>query len=387
MVKKLLFPVIFTLLFSCGVDKRKEAENIIAEFEKENIADKRETVFDVYPAFEKGDLILKGEISNPQKKQDLLDALNSLNFRDEITLLPNSTVGEKIVALINLSVANLRAEPYHSAELVTQALLGTPVKVLKKENAWFMIQTPENYISWVEPSGITPITENELQNWRQSVRMIFTGNFTEVFRDERLEQPLSDVTMGNILEVVNQTRRRLELRFPDGRTGFTANSGWIDFETFKNETQPDTTNTINLARQFTGRPYLWGGTSSRAMDCSGFSKMVYFMNGVILARDASLQVRNGQLVEPGESFSDFQPGDLLFFGRMTSDSTERITHVAISTGGTEFIHASGKIKENSFNPASEIYSEYRRESFMRARRIIGSESTDGIKWVKNHPWY
>ena len=379
--------LVFVLLVSCGVDNRKEAENIITEFEKENIADKRETVFDVYPAFEQGDLILKGDISNLQKKQDLFDALGSLKFQDEITMLPDSTVGEKTFAVVNLSVANMRAEPRHSSELVTQALLGTPVKVLKKENGWYMIQTPDNYISWVDAAGISPITENELQNRCQSERMIFTGNFAEIFSDENLEQPLSDVCMGNILEVVSQNRRRLELRFPDGRTGFTPNSGWTDFETFKNETQPDTTNIINLARQFTGRPYLWGGTSSRAMDCSGFSKMVYFMNGVILARDASLQARHGQLVEAGESYSQFQPGDLLFFGRITADSTERITHVAISTGGTEFIHASGLVKENSFNPASDIYSEYRRESFIRARRIIGAEGTEGIRRINGHPWY
>ena len=383
---QILLLVLF-LFASCGVDNRKEAENIIAEFEKENIADKRETVFDVYPAFEQGDLVLRGEISNPQKKQELSDAFGSLKFRDEITLLPDSTVGEKTFALVNLSVANLRAEPRHSAELITQALMGTPVKVLKKKNGWYMIQTPDNYISWVDPAGITPFTQDELQNWRQTERVIFTGNFAEVFSDERLEQPLSDVCMGNILEVVNQGRRQLELRFPDGRTGFTANSGWKDFETFKNEIQPDTTNIINLARQFMGRPYLWGGTSSRAMDCSGFSKMVYFMNGVILARDASLQVKHGQLIEAGESFSQFQPGDLLFFGRLNPDSTQRITHVAISTGGTEFIHASGMVKENSFNPSSEIYSEYRRESFMRARRIIGSEGTEGIRRINEHPWY
>lgn len=386
MVKTLIFLVI-VLLVSCGVDNRKEAENIIAEFEKEHITDKRETVFDVYPVFEMGDLVLKGEISNPQKKQDLVDAFGSLKFRDKITLLPDSTVGEKTFALINLSVTNLRAEPRHSAELVTQALLGTPVKMLKKENGWYLIQTPDNYISWVDPSGITPITKNELQNWRQSERVIFTKNFAEVFRDERMEQPLSDISMGNILEVVNQNRGSLELRFPDGRKGFAANTGWTNFETFKNKMQPDTTNIINMARQFTGRPYLWGGTSSRAMDCSGFTKTVYFMNGVILARDASLQVRHGNLVDSGESFNQFQPADLLFFGRITADSAERITHVAISTGRSEFIHASGRIKENSFNPASENYSEYRRESFMRARRVIASEGTEGIQWIKNHPWY
>jgi gamma-D-glutamyl-L-lysine dipeptidyl-peptidase len=69
------------------------------------------------------------------------------------------------------------------------------------------------------------------------------------------------------------------------------------------------------------------------MDCSGFTKMVYFMHGIILARDASLQVRHGQPVNPGDSFENLQPGDLLFFGRKANEEQpERITHVAISKG-------------------------------------------------------
>jgi len=386
MVKKLLFPVIFVLI-SCGVDSRKEAEKIIADFEEEHIADKRETVFEVVPAFEQGELILKGEISNPQKKQDLAAALEPLQFTDEITLLPDSTVGEKIFALVNISVANFRAKPRYSAELVTQALLGTPVKLLKKQRNWYLVQTPDKYISWANASAITPVTKNELNSWRQTDRLIFTGDFTLVYQNKQLNNPVSDITAGNILEVINRNRNSAEVQFPDGRTGFIRNADWQDFDNFLEAAQPDSVNIPELARRFTGRPYLWGGTAAFAMDCSGFTKMVYFMHGIILSRDASLQVRHGSFVDSGEDFSQFQPGDLLFFGRITADSTERITHVAISTGGSEFIHASGRIKENSFNPSSENYSEYRRESFMRARRIIGSEGTEGIQWIKNHPWY
>jgi cell wall-associated NlpC family hydrolase len=101
-----------------------------------------------------------------------------------------------------------------------------------------------------------------------------------------------------------------------------------------------------------------------------------------------LQVRHGQPVNPGDSFEYLQPGDLLFFGRKTNEEQpERITHVAISLGKTEYIHAAGKVEENSFNPDSEIYSEYRRNTFIRAKRVIGSEGAEGIRWVKEHPWY
>ncbi|MBK6284521.1 MAG: C40 family peptidase [Draconibacterium sp.] len=120
-----------------------------------------------------------------------------------------------------------------------------------------------------------------------------------------------------------------------------------------------------LANQLMGRPYLWGGTSARAMDCSGFVKTLYFMNGVILARDASLQIKQGEKVEVENDFSNLQTGDLLFFGQKKSDDQpEKITHVAFSLGNTEYIHASGKIERNSFERNSAIYSEYRKNSFV-----------------------
>ena len=68
--------------------------------------------------------------------------------------LPDSTLGTKKFGIINLSVANIRSEPKHPAELATQAMLGTCVNVLKEENGWYLIQTPDKYISWVDDDGI-----------------------------------------------------------------------------------------------------------------------------------------------------------------------------------------------------------------------------------------
>jgi gamma-D-glutamyl-L-lysine dipeptidyl-peptidase len=84
----------------------------------------------------------------------------------------------------------------------------------------------------------------------------------------------------------------------------------------------------------------------------------------------------------------FQTGDLLFFGQKTSEtSKERVTHVALSLGGNEFIHASGRIKMNSFNPESPVFSEFRKNSFIRARRIIGAENSSGVLKLNEHLWY
>lgn len=322
------------------------------------------------------------------KKEEANKIVADFNIENEITHLPDSTIGDKTFGLINLSVANLRLKPEHSAELSTQALMGTPVKMLKKENGWYLVQTPDTYISWIDSGGIVPITNTQLEQWRNSSRIIFTGDNGTIYENANFENPVSDVTMGNIIEETERSSGTIKVKLPDDRTGYLESSNWIDFNDFKNTAQPDTLIIRNMATQLMGRPYLWGGTSARAADCSGFVKTIYFMNGVILARDASLQVEQGVLVDTLVNPTSFQTGDLLFFGRKSSEtSDESVTHVALSLGGNEFIHASGRVQINSFNPESLVFSRYRRQSFVSARRIIGAENSSGIVKVSEHLWY
>jgi cell wall-associated NlpC family hydrolase len=92
---------------------------------------------------------------------------------------------------------------------------------------------------------------------------------------------------------------------------------------------------------------------------------------VAIPRDADLQCRDGMHVQ-GEP----EAGDLLFFGRagvgLADQRHDRVTHVAISLGGSEFIHASGGsvgITVNSFDPQSPIYNAYLKENLLAVRRF------------------
>lgn len=387
-MRNYLFILLAIVLTSCGVNKRRQAAEIIGNFEQENVADQREVVFEAEPKFVKGNLVIAGQTSEQQLKNKLLNELDEIQFVDKITVLPDSSVGEKTFGLINLSVANHRSAPSHSAELVTQSLLGTPVKILKKKNGWYFVQTPDKYISWVDNGGIYPITPDELKLWKNTQRLVFTGLTTTVYETGKMEQPVSDVVLGAILEKAGENRRTFQVKLPDNRQGFVDRENWISFEQFANQAGVDSAGIVKQAKKLKGRPYLWGGTSCNAMDCSGFTKTVYFMNGIILARDASLQTRHGNLIETSENFSELNPGDLLFFGRKATDEEQaKVTHVGISLGGTEFIHASGRVKMNSLHPDSANFSAFRRNSFIRARRIQGAEGTPGITKISEHPWY
>ena len=386
-IKILTVLIIVVWTATCGNEDHNKAEEIIARFQAENVPDPREVVFNVTVVNDNETLLISGETSDEQLKPGWIKALHGLRFEDKITLLPETSVGSKKFALVNVPVANMRANPNHSAELITQAILGTPVKILKKENGWFYIQTPDQYISWVDEAALVCFSTDELDAWRHSFRMICTSVNGQVFKTENMQDQVSNVMMGCILQKLEVNNNQTKVVFPDGRTGYVPSNEWADFENFKNTVKPTGKSITDRAKQLTGRAYLWGGTSSNAMDCSGFVQTVWFIHGMILARDASLQTRHGEPVFPGSKYENLQPGDLLFFGHITGDSsTEKITHVAISLGGTEFIHESGMVKQNSFDTESEIYTEYRKNSFLRAQRLIGANNNN-LQTVKEHPWF
>jgi cell wall-associated NlpC family hydrolase len=104
------------------------------------------------------------------------------------------------------------------------------------------------------------------------------------------------------------------------------------------------------------------------VDCSGLAQAVYRTHGILLPRDSDLQATAGEEVDPGRDFSALLPGDLLFF----AEEAHRVTHVALSRGGSRIIHASlgnGGVRRNDLLGGTRYEDELRR-LFVGARRIV-----------------
>jgi len=334
---------------------------------------------------EGGLLIAKGETNLPQAKEEILAMLGKSGyaFTDSISVLPDPAVVENPWGLVSVSVCNMRTKPAHSAEMATQALMGTPVKVLNKRGGWLMVQTPDSYIGWTD-DPVTELSDSGLADWKNSERVIYLKN-TGVITDAD-GMTVSDIVFGVVLAKTGEQKDNFSVRLPDGREGLVRKSEVTDFRAWAEKTEPDPATMIKFARTFLGTPYLWGGTSTKGVDCSGFTKTIYYSAGLILTRDASGQFRYG-LERNIENGSDsLAPGDLLFFGRVR-DGRPRITHTGMYIGDSEFIHSSRLVRINSFDSTRSNYSEYLLEILQGARRIAGIAPGDGFVRVSQHSWY
>ena len=365
-------------------DDVKKVSRMIESVGEKYAPDKRTAVFEISIIENTQQIIVKGKTNLPQARQLILDSLSffKINYVDSVTVLPDQSVGDLTWGIVTLSVANIRTKPDHAAELASQALMGTPVKVLEIKDGWRQIQTPDNYIGWVDENAIVLKTAADMDLWRQSKRAVFNkinGNVVNIPKSKA--SPVSDLVLGDLFEISAEKKGFLKMIFPDGRTGFVKSKDCIPYEKWIAQ-KPTAEAVLSIAKQLLGTTYLWGGTSCKAVDCSGMIKTAWFSQAIILARDASQQIRYGERIDYG-NIDNLTQGDLLFFGR----NVQRITHVGIYLKEGKYIHASGLVRINSINPKDSQYNVTEKKNLVGAIRITNSIGTEGIVPVKNHPWY
>ncbi len=369
----------------------KDLKHIIETIGNKYAPDKRVELFSIEVIESEKGVQLKGETTNKSAYKELIVEAKKLflHIEDNIRILPDVVIGEKSWGVIYNSVANMHSKPTFKSDMVSQLLLGMPVRLLDISGDWLCIQAPEGYIGWI--SGSTQrLKHQELKDHLAKPKVIVTCHYAKTYsKADTQSQSVSDIVIGNILTLEGEGKNFLKVTYPDGRMAFVEKQNAQEFENWLSKIELTGESIVNMAKQLMGVPYVWGGTSSKGLDCSGFTKTIYWMHGFIIPRDASQQALSGVEVDNKGDFRNLQKGDLVFFGEKASVDTpkEKVVHVGIYIGNKQFIHASDYIHISSFNPEDKLFDAFNTKRYLRTMRYIGSEGTSETTPIAEHPFY
>lgn len=263
--------------------------------------------------------------------------------------------------IVKVSTADLRRRPGHRSEMVSQGLLGAVLQIEGPSagEGWLRVSLPDRYTGWMRSWNVAVLAKSKARRWTESATAMVVRASADVLASKRLDsQRLRDLVLGcRVIPIRNEgpwTRAAL----PDGLRG------WVRTRALAVEEPRPARGAaiVRTARLFLGSPYLWGGVSPKGADCSGLVQTVFGVHGVRLPRDVADQRRCGTRVHTG----GLRDGDLLFFG----SSEAKLTHVGLSTGGLEFIHAGCPIEEASLDPNHRAYQPRVAPLFRFAMRIL-----------------
>nr|WP_315164546.1 C40 family peptidase [uncultured Flavobacterium sp.] len=222
--------------------------------------------------------------------------------------------------ICNLAIIPLRFEPSDKSEIVSQVLFGEHFEILEKFNQWSRIKMQyDDYEGWVDSKQYQLISEANYKQLSQDA-IILNADLIEYITGPN-----------NLLLPIPLAASLSFLNYSD------INTASFDFEGTKISGVKSKNSIINSAFMYLNAPYLWGGKTPFGIDCSGFTQMVYKLNGYKLLRDASQQAKQGEALS---FIEESEPGDLAFF-----DNEEgNIIHVGIIMENNYIIHASGKVR-------------------------------------------
>ncbi len=292
--------------------------------------------------------------------------------------------------LVNLSAANFRSQPAQSAELATQASFGTPVKIIEAGGQWLQVELPDGYQAWVDRPSVALLSPDMMERWQSAPRIVVTSmTETHAIADTLAgyvpDNIVTDLVLGSILEgdAPEPGARFTAVSLPDGRAGFVDASKVEPFDQWVT-TVYNPQAILSAAYALMGVPYLWGGTTTKGVDCSGLVKTAFLASALILPRNASDQAKCGIAVDFTTPHL-LQPADLLFFSPEDEPESDRITHVGIYDGAGLYVHSSGRVRVNSFDPGSVRYLP---RPVKRAVRIaLPGRELPGAVRIQDHPWY
>ena len=218
-----------------------------------------------------------------------------------------------ILGICNLSIVPVRIVDSDKSEMINQLIYGDIIEILEEKEKWVKIKSVfDDYIGWIDKKQYFKIDDNITVDLKNPVYCIDLVEFIENNNNELVTIPI-----GSDISNISLMNHKFEGKTISGKNNRNS--------------------IVNTALLFLNSPYLWGGKTPFGIDCSGFTQMVYKINGYKLSRDAKDQADQGKTLS---FIEESEAGDLAFFNNDQGD----IIHVGIILQNNHIIHASGKVR-------------------------------------------
>jgi pimeloyl-ACP methyl ester carboxylesterase len=362
------------------LDRRgNPAGEAIHRLKCDRYSERRSTIFDIQVRPSADIWTITGKTLTSKQRQEAIEAVQSC--QPDVTF---ETSGIQVMldensawAMSKRGVTDVRREPLSLSERVSQVLIGETIRLLEEHDGWSLVRSErDGYLGWMHSEALHPCSQEEAIDYQSNSNVRVQVGLLPAYSSSHRERgdEVGKLPFGVQLQSLQQTKTSTQVCLPDGRLWWVDSSGLLYVKDWPKPDPIGIMYTLDLIKRFIGVPYLWGGRSPFGFDCSGFAAAFWGFMDIILPRDADQQFKAGKMVE-GER----EPGDLLFFGSLEDeipdarqqDRFASVTHVAISMGGDDFIHANGaawSVSYNSIDPKSPRYRPWLREHFIGAGR-------------------
>ena len=217
------------------------------------------------------------------------------------------------LGICNLSIVPVRISDSDKSEMITQLVYGDLFTIVQEKDKWIKIKCEfDNYEGWIDSKQCKRLNETDnivIDNPTYSFDLV------EFIENENKE--LITISIGSNISNINLLNHKYDGKSISGKQNRDS--------------------IVNTALLYLHSPYLWGGKTPFGIDCSGFTQMVYKINGYKLLRDAKDQATQGETLS---FIEESEPGDLAFF----HNKEDVIVHVGIILMDNHIIHASGEVR-------------------------------------------
>ena len=243
--------------------------------------------------------------------------------------------------IVRVPALKLREHPFAEASVSDEVLYGMEVRILGRPSpGWGLVETEYGYRGYAELADVD-CREWGVRRWQKSSKYMVVSRGADVFDTPGYRNPCflslprgSRVAFMTCEACAGWTRVRLA----DGRSAYMRQGqlhpapeplSGNDRRALLRREGELRKRLVEAALSYLHTPYRWGGKTPWGIDCSGLCSMAYLLCGVSIWRDA--KIREGYPVREIPVCA-VKPGDLLYFPG----------HMALYTGGLEYVHATGR---------------------------------------------